>query len=346
MANITLETIAKKAGVSPSAVSRVLRNDRKCFISQVKRDRILEITRQLGYVPNISARNLALGRTSHLAFVLCSFSHIEASGPFVFKVLEGAEKQARREGFALSVITIPFGDRDELEKLYSARPLYDGLVFGNSVLSAEEIALAAGSGMPAVIMEDDPSPRRLLPRVITSKQRGIDKAVAYLKKAGHSRIALYRHRQTPLDRFQRALESNDLEFKEPLDFTFPPRSIYELELEAFYGADTLLRKRKAFSAVLCSNDFVALGLCRRLRQEGIRPGEDLSVMGFDDIEQLLGIPEPEQFLTTIHKPNEEAGRKAVELLIGLLTKGRKAVREAEMPCRVIVRKSVAPGERR
>lgn len=340
MAKITLRTIAEKVGVSPSAVSRVLRNDRTCFISPKKRNLVLQVTKEYRYVPDFSARNLVLGRTSHLAFVICRFSQLEETGPFVSKIIEAAENTARNAQFILSVVTIPYDDPVELERLCSAETLYDGLIFGSSVLSEKGRQIIGRAKMPAVILEDIPSSPNGFSVVLTDKQEGTNKAISHLKDLGHTSIAFYGHNPYMLERFQAALLANDLEKDRDLFFTFPVRNIYEVEIEAFSAADYLLQEVRKFTAVFCCNDFVALGLCRRLKSEGIAPGKDLSVMGFDDVEQLLDVPEEARFLTTVHKPRGEVGKKAVELLIRMVGKRRKNV-VAQMPCRLVLRKSTA-----
>lgn len=339
MQKITLKTIAQKVKVSPSTVSRVIRNDRTCYISKSKKQAILEAVRKLNYAPNFAARNLALGKSSNVAFVLCRLCHIGESGPFTFKILENIQETLRREGYSLSVITIPHDNLNGFREICLSRKLYDGIIFGSGVISEETADIIKNSEIPKIVVDDNSPFLENIPRVITDKEEGITSAISYLKKMGHRKIAFYGHSTSMLELFRKAMINNELSFDKKLDFRFSSGNIYELMFDAYVNATLVLENLSKFTGVFCANDFVALGLIQRLTEKKIKVGSEISIIGFDNIEELLNVPEDERFLTTIHKPREKMGEETAELLLKMMKNGRMRNRAKKLPCRLIIRKS-------
>ncbi|MCD6408184.1 LacI family DNA-binding transcriptional regulator [bacterium] len=342
MKKITLKSIAEKAGVSPSTVSRVLKGDKNCFVSKRKKEIILEIVNKVGYTPNFAARNLALGRTSNIGFVLCSLSHLEEYGPFTFKLLEGIEKELKKQHYILSVVTITPQNLEELKKVCSSTHLYDGLIFASGVIPEKGVEIISKSPVPLIVLDDNSPFLKNISKVITDKQKGIDRAISYLRKLGHKKIAYYGFYSSSLEMFKKSLIKNNLTFDEEIVYSFSPENIYFLTFNSYLNSEKVLRNISKFTAIFCCNDFVALGLCQRLKEKGIKVGKDISVVGFDDIEELLNIPERKRFLTTVHKPREEMGKKVAELLLKMIKEGMRIPVEEKISCKVIIRHSTGP----
>lgn len=345
MKKVTLKTIADEVGVTPSTVSRVLRGDATCYISKDRKEKIFDLTDRLNYSPNFAARNLVTGKTSHVAFVLCQFAHLEEHGPFTYKIIDGIRDYLTEKGYILSVVTIPRGDIRAFERLCAARNIYDGIIFGSGVVSKEELKIFSRSGMSGVFFADDAPYPEGFSFVQTDKSTGVEEAVSHLKDKGSENIAFFGYGTSEniansRKMFKESLKKNGLEFEKRFSYEFPVRSVnvYRLSLDAYLAADRVVDDFPEYSSVFCTNDFVALSLCEKFEEKGIEPGRDVSVVGIDNIEELLGIPDNERFLTTIHKPREEMGRRAADILLKSI-ESRDGSLSEKFPCRLVVRKS-------
>jgi len=335
----TLKNIAEKIGVYPSTVSRVLRGDKKCFISQRKKTLIQEYAKQINYQPNIAARNLVLKRTSHIAVVLGDFSHLENVGPFTTNIIQGIQECAEKESYIVSLVTVACQNMSDIASVCSKSNVYDGIIFGAGIVDPAAAKVISGSRMPVVCFGVEGLSPAGVSCVTTSKQEGVVEAVRHLKQLGHDKIACFGNHHGVVELYRNAVVANSCVSSEELVFFFPSHDIYRLTLDAYCHADTLLANMSKFTAIFCTNDFVALGLCERMKQNGIMPGKDISVIGFDDIEDLLSVREEDRFLTTVHKPRKEMGREAFQMLLGIIRGGSPSATTKSLACRLVVRKT-------
>jgi len=336
---VTLKSIADRVGVVPSTVSRIIRKDKTCYINKVKKEAILRAVREMGYSPNIAARNLVTGRTSHVAFVLADISSLKAVGPFFFSNIEGAYKEFEKNGMALSFVSHLQGDQRDIQKICAAKGVYDGLIFGSSMLRETDRDVILRSSLPVVILDDESAFLEGTARVITDKSDGGFQGISYLKNIGHSRIAYYGCSAETESYFKDAVSKLGLYQDETLVFNFSYKGIYNLTLDAYSAAGPVLENIRKYTAIFCCNDFTALGLCRRSKEAGIEAGKDISVMGFDDVEELLGVKKEEMFLTTVQKPRVAMGREVARLLMEMIKSGKKIATTRKLACSVVIRSS-------
>jgi LacI family repressor for deo operon, udp, cdd, tsx, nupC, and nupG len=329
----TMKDVATLAGVSLATVSRTL--SAAAEVSPRLSRRVEAAARSLDYAVNINARGLR-GKSSGLVVVLLP----DIANPFFSALLQGIEEQARSHDMAV-LIGDTGVDRVIAETYW--RRLVDGqradgiiLLNGFVPFPPEKLVVA---DYPTVVVSE---------RIagLDAPLVGIDNvaaafdAVSYLARLGHRRVA---HICGPSDNvltaerlegYQKAVEANDLErwpeAVQPGDFSIRAGRAATARLLAASPRPT---------AVFTANDEIAIGAVMEAKAQGLRVPEELSVVGFDDIEmgQICDPP-----LTTIYQPRREMGRKALETLARLVEAPEKPVGDTLLDYKLVVRDSTAP----
>jgi DNA-binding LacI/PurR family transcriptional regulator len=296
---VTLQDVAREAGVAVSTVSRALANPGR--VSARTREHVNQVARRLGYRPNLIARALPSGRSNMLALLVADITN-----PHHFGLVRGAEAQARAAGY-----TLVLGDTqgsheleaDHLDRLGSAM---DGFVLASSRLP--EPALQALLGRCPVVLFNREADG--FPSVVTDSEDGSRQVVEHLAALGHRRIA---YLAGPVDAWVdgqrwRALSRHAARVGVEIARLGPFAPTVE---HGSAAADVSLAGPA--TALVAFNDLLAIGVLRRLEHLGVRVPEQLSVVGFDDI---FGSDFCHPPLTTVTSPVEEAGRALIDLLLG------------------------------
>ena len=324
-----------EVGVNPSTVSRVLRNDAACYISAEKKKKILDISKKYNYTPNVAARNLVLGKTFNIAFVANAFCNFESFGPFVWASIDGIHEELSQAGYFCSMTIIR--NLDDIKKLVFSGA-YDGFIFGNSVINGGILSFLNTISLPYVFMEDSNATTKGKNRVIVNESAGIEEGVKHLLSLGHREIAVYGN-GPHFEGYKKIFHDYKLPFNNYSTFIIPETNIYNLSTVSYIHSEVFVRKHLAFTAICCTNDLVALSLCRRLQENGIKVGTDVSVIGIDNWEQILSYPEAERFLTTVDYCREDIGRESARLLLDIIQNGSEKGIEREVKTKLVVRTS-------
>ncbi len=307
---VTLRDIAELAGVSVGTTSLVL-NDRK-GIAQTTRQRVLDAARQLGYEQPVrrSAANQAT-----IDIIIEHLPVAPTSDPFNKTILLGINEVARRENYRVVFEFVSPTDEPPVHRW--ERGSTSGLIIlGGGDLKREWVQAAVESRLP-VVMVDHFIPDLALPTVVPDNFAGAYAATQYLLERGHERIGFIRgpskywtlgERQAGyLLAMQRAGLGPDPQL-------VPPRISHGDE-KGFGEMELLLNLPEPPTAVFAVSDKTAIGAYRAAISHGLSIPGDISIIGFDDIEEAQVLQPP---LTSVQVSGELMGRVAVERLLSLI----------------------------
>ncbi|PXY22691.1 LacI family DNA-binding transcriptional regulator [Prauserella muralis] len=326
----TIYDVAKEAGVATSTVSRALANPDR--VNERTREHVLAVAERLGYRINPLARALPSGRTQTLALCVS-----DVTNPHFFGIIRGAEQQTRASGY-----TLILGDTEESPELESNHVerlggSVDGFVIAASRMADAEIRELAGKHRLALISRQVDG----VPSVMVDHEDGTRQILEHLASLGHTSVIYLagpRRSWTAAKRWQVIRSTARQLGMTPTRLgPFPPAV-----RGGAAAADAAIGQ--GATAAIAHNDLLAIGMLRRLAGRGVRVPADISVVGYDDI---FGADFCSPPLTTLAGPFEEAGRLAVDLLLGSRD-GRTRARPASqvvLPSHLAIRESTGPAPR-
>lgn len=331
----TISDVAAAAGVSTATVSRVLAG-----ISRGRprtRARVLAAVEALDYRPSGVARSLKLRATHTLGLVITDITN-----PFFPELVRAVEDRAQALGYALLLgnsVADPARELAYLELLAARR--VDGLVIAAADVPERHGAWLARTTLPIVLVNGE-SPDGSHPAAISDNRGGGRMGAEHLLALGHRRLGLIsvdapdRAARDRADGIRAALLDAALD---PEDLAIAVGTRHVSGGEAAMVA--LLALDPAPTAVLCHNDVMAIGALRAVRAAGRRVPDDVSIVGFDDID-LAAYAEPP--LTTIAQDTGLLGRWGVETLVAMIGAGAAAIGSTpiapvRVPTRLVTRRT-------
>ena len=315
----TIRDVARYAKVSVGTVSNVLNGS--SLVKEETRQRVLVAIRELDFHPTAAARSLSTQRTNTIGMIrseLRPHSNRIESDPIVLDLIDGITNAAIESSIGLTFWTIPVGRREmELYKrLVNSRQI-DGLILFALREQDPRIAFLQEYEFPFVTV-GRLDPQEGLNWVDLDGAYGIELAVRHLIELGHRRIGYISppHEQYLAQQrwqgFVNAMHAADL----PID----SHLVYEgdfSEKSGQIGTHVFLDHPQPPTAIICNNDRMAFGAMRSIQARGMVVGQDISVIGFDDI-ALARYSHPP--LTTLSQPIHAIGRALYALLIALINR--------------------------
>lgn len=313
---VTIKDIARHCGVSLATASRVLSGN-SYPVKEETRQKILEASREFGYIPNSLAQNLRSGSQDEIAVIIPTLSN-----PFYTSLVSGFEAvvSSGQNSLVLYVSSAHQDAADMLKNIAMRRP--KGILVAAPNLY--QPFLEASSGMlqgTKLVFADCPSPQYNCNCVCFDYQKGTYMGTEYLIRKGHRNIV---YAGLPLDResrklrvegFRQAFQKNGLTCSSE-QILFPTGSVYEDDRHLIdageHLASLILARKELPTAIVAVNDMVAFGILRFLNRHQIRVPEDISVIGFDDTIFCDACNPP---LTTVKVQDEQIGRMAGMLLL-------------------------------
>ncbi|KFF97245.1 LacI family transcriptional regulator [Streptomyces scabiei] len=326
----TSRDVAQAAGVSQAAVSLVLGDKWRGRVSETTAERVREAARELGYRPNLAARNLRLGRTRTVLLVVPALTT-----EFFAGVYTGAARVAARHGFGVVLYPSPEGVGPARDPFASAQAALDGVIA--SSMAADALTAIRGDQLPLVMLDSDPEGSLGAATVNLDIRDGVRQVAEHLLTLGH-RHFLHLAADIPSWTFDvRARELAARVGSTPgtsLRTAAAPISIDG----ALAAAEAALNgPGNRPTAVVCDDDKLAAGAYKAARRLGLRVPEDVSVTGLDDLALATAL-DPE--LTTVRLDSELFGERGMEALLAVL-EGRTPA-EGDIPVELVVRGSTAP----
>lgn len=328
-----MEDVAKQAGVSVTTVSHVVNRTR--HVAPETRQRVLEVIRQLNYYKDAHARRLARGHSDFLGLIVSDIGN-----PFFPEIIKSFETAALAKGLDLLLCNTNY-DPERTEA--SVRKMIENKVRGVAVMTSEwASALAQDLAVHhvAMVFLDVGTVGTYMSNIRVDYSRGIHQAIDHLHGLGHKEFAFIAGPQTLRSAVTRRKAFIDALRKRGLGAHLTLEGNHKVQ-GGLRAVQALLAHRPLPTAVLCSNDLTAIGALHALQQAGVRVPQDVSVVGFDDIDFASFATPP---LTTIRLSRDRLGQLAFHALQKILKSKRAMGAEYVVETDLVVRDSTtAPG---
>ncbi|GKX29264.1 LacI family transcriptional regulator [Vallitalea longa] len=308
---VTIKDIAEIANVSVATVSRVVNNKSK-GVGEETRKRILELIDQYDFQPSAVARGLVTKKSKIIGLIIPDLTN-----PFYPKMTKGIEDVAHEHGY--NIILCDGNNSKEKEAAYLDflnEHYVCGIIYNNfHTISNTILNKIMKSSLPLVFIDSKPETKRCK-CVYLDNRKAMYELVEYLILNGHRKIAFI---TGPLDSYStnerykgyiNALSDYDM----PIDSDLIVQGDYIIK-DGYNAVGKLFSQTKDFTVIACCNDLMAIGAMEKLEDMGIDVPEDISVVGFDDID-IASLVRPK--LTTVAQPIHEMGREAANMIINII----------------------------
>jgi DNA-binding LacI/PurR family transcriptional regulator len=302
---MSLKKLAEHLDLSPATVSLVInRSSVADSIPQETKDRIFAAARKFKYRANFFARSLRTQRSFTIGVIVP-----EVSDGYSASVMSGVEDYLLQEGYFYFVASHRHRADliDEYPRMFLERSV-DGLI-------AVDTPWHLNLSVPVVTVSGHNEVKGVT-NIVLNHRRAAELALKHLFHLGHRRIAFIKGQEFSSDTEVRW--SNIERVSQQFGLKIDPRLVTQLQGDSpspqvgYIATKILLASRRRFSALFAFNDISAMGAIRALREVGKQVPEDVSVIGFDDI-QSAAFQNPG--LTTVRQPLREMGRAAAEILL-------------------------------
>ncbi|HHV31829.1 MAG TPA: LacI family transcriptional regulator [Clostridiales bacterium] len=327
---VNISEISRISGFSPATVSNALNN--KKGVSRETADKIFHVAQECGYQPK--------AKISSIKFVVYRNSGLVVSDtPFFSSLIAGVESESRSSGYETAIFNLDKNSPDYEKNLnLLMTDSRSAILLLATELSEEEAPVFQKVSSPLVIL-DSWFENSLFNSVLINNTDSVNHAVQYLIRKGHRKIG-YLQSSVRIQNFiyrqmgyQRAMLDSGLQPDSKLTFSLTPTMD-----GAYNDMDRLLRQHPEMpTAFMADNDIIALGAMKALQGHGYRIPDDISLIGFDDL-QFCSISTPP--LTSIHVFKQDMGKIAVRRLIELIDSGTQVKTKIQICNEFVERASV------
>jgi len=330
----TIRDVAKKAGLSLSTVSLVL--NKKGYVSEATKQKVLSIIKELDFHPQPSARGLASNLSGNIGFILTD-EHFSQSEPFYTRIFLGTELEARRHSYYILLTTVSktVKQTEEMPRFLFDNNV-DGIIIAGKIGSSW-IDYIVNKHIPLILI-DFVSPR--VSSIIMDNKAGAELVMQHLFQGGHKKIGFIGG-----DIKHPSVQERYVTYRNMLlGAGVLPSDQWEcVDRANTTMVDGFEAARRIFShdgnrptAIFAANDVMAIGCMRYLTEQGLNVPKDIAVVGFDNIEAGLHVDPP---LTTINVHREEMGSLAVRRMVEMIRDKSAVVTKTVTPVELVVRES-------
>lgn len=304
---LTIQDIARLAGVSKATVSRVL--NQKSNVDATTRERVLRIMNEQSFVPNSAAAGLAGGRSRILGVIVPSLRW-----PFIPEILRGVFDYLEERSYEILLYSVnKEKDHNDVIDRILATKLATGLLTIIPGRSARHLEELYANGLPVIVFDDQMN-LPACPWIGVDNYQAAQMAVKHLLKLGHTRIAHIQgqaHYMCSIDRYHGYRDAL-LEAGVTPDPTLLVQANYDFSSSGKTSADVLFELPEPPTAIFAGSDQIAYGVLTSAEQHGIRIPDDVALVGFDDM-PLSHYLRPA--ITSVRQPFYEMGQEAAKILL-------------------------------
>lgn len=330
--SLTIKDIARLAGVSVSSVSRVINNSKP--VNKEIRERVEKVISETNFRPNALARGLINKSTNLIGVIIPQINYISS------ELINGIEEVANKNGYNIilsNTLTDPELELKALE-IFKEKQV-DGIILSSVDITERHRQKIKDYNIPVVIVGQKTTEYNL-PWVDVENYTPITEMVRYLIRCGHEKIGMIhgplKDKSAGYIRYHAFLDEMQKQ-KLPIDLSFIIESKFSSR-GGYSAMETLLRGGNIPTAILCAADTIAIGAKNCAEDRGYLVPEDLSIVGFDDIE-LATLVRPK--LTTVQVGTHSMGAKSMEVLIkAMINQGPLDELEHYVDYRLMIRDSV------
>jgi LacI family transcriptional regulator len=332
--SVTIKDVARESGVNISTVSRALNDE--YGVHPETREHVIAVANRLKYRPNRVARGLVTGRSNTLGLIVSDIRN-----PFFAEVARGAEDAARAAGCDLVLCNSDLNATKQIEYVHSLLAKHvDGILMNSvAVLNRAQQEDLARCPVPIVLLNGATS-RKTFSTVSANNVAGGALAGNYLVQLGHRALAHItgpRRNGNLTDRARGFLKAVAAQGGCPETVLLHGENSFSGGYEL---TQQLLKEHPEVTALFTGNDIMAFGAVRAIHESGRRIPQDISLIGFDNVELASAVNPP---LTTVHQPKYEIGQTAVKILLDRA--GKQSTRAPEfrvLDVQLIERQSCQP----
>ena len=333
---VTLKAVARHVGLTAGTVSAVLNNSAASrSIPEITRKRILEAARELNYRPNMLARSLRVQRTYTIGVILQ-----EIGDGYGSMVVSGIEEYLSERDFFF--LTVAHRHDKKLLQTYSqllmSRGVEGFITVDTSIPEKPSLPTVAVAGHKYVAD---------VTNITLDHRKAAEMALHHLKSLGHEKIAFLKGQVESSD--STARWESICAAAQVMNIAIRPELVVQLE-----GTDStpelgypfgkqLLARHTPFTALFAYNDISAIGTMRAFQEAGLRVPEDVSIVGFDDI-NIASFARPA--LTTVRQPLKKMGRIAAKTLLDWIEARCEYTPEIAIEPELVIRNSTGPASTR
>ena len=319
----TISQVAALAGVNRSTVSRAF--TRPDMLSPETVERIMQAARDMGYVPNHTARALSTGRHGNIALIVP-----DVANPFFPPLIRAAQQELDRRDFCLFLGNSDEDPKQEDRLVGRLAGQVEGLILASSRLPDERVRAHAAT-RPLVLVNRDITG---IPRVLIDSGSGVGEAVAHLARLGHHRIAYVSGPATSWSNRQRLDAVRQASERLGLRHVVIATATPSYDAGAAVAAEVL---DSGVTAAVAFDDLIAHGLLGGLAERGVAVPSAFSVIGCDDVLGAATYPP----LTSVSNRSAEAGRAALFMLMEMLSNRATRDDRQALETHLVIRETTA-----